>query len=401
MEILKHAKSLFPQLEKDYKYLHAHAETGFDLSETFAFVEKRLTQLGCNPRKCGKSGITAVIGDEKKGKCLLLRTDMDALPICERSGLDFACNNGNMHACGHDAHTAMLLGAAQLLKTHESVLNGCVKLMFQPAEEILEGAKDMISSGILQSPAPQAAIMIHLIPAIDLPAGTVIVPPSGVVAPAADYFTVTFTGKGCHGSSPAEGIDPISCAAFAITALQEIPARELSVSDNAVLTIGSVNAGHAANVIPDKAVIKGSLRTHIDTLRTRLKDRIDCICKYTAEAFRSQSSIVFDSGCPTLLNSAELCSFAADKLKQLLGSNRCFTAQQLNSSNKISLGGSEDFSYISHEIPTLMLALAAGEPKNGYKFSLHHPEVKFDTSVLPIGCAVFTDIAINWLNTAT
>ena len=153
-------KGLQAELLKIRRYLHKNAEVGFALEKTCAYIEKKLTEYGYAPRRCGKAGIVATVG--KGGKTFLLRADTDALPIAEQTGLSYACKNGNMHACGHDMHTAMLLGAAKLLKARESELNGRVKLLFQPAEELLEGAKDVIKNGVLDNPKPQAAMMIHV-----------------------------------------------------------------------------------------------------------------------------------------------------------------------------------------------------------------------------------------------
>ena len=234
-QILQEAKALQEEIKSHRLWLHTHAETGFDLTETKPYVKSALMKMGYTVQECGKAGLVTTVG-KPGGKVLLLRADMDALPIAEEADVDFACQNGRMHACGHDMHTAMLLGAAKLLKAHESELDGMVKLMFQPAEEIFEGSKDMIASGVLENPRPDAALMIHVAAGMPLPAGTVVVSAPGVSAPAADYFTIRVHGKGCHGSAPQNGIDPLTAAAHILIALQEIHARELSASDEAVLT---------------------------------------------------------------------------------------------------------------------------------------------------------------------
>jgi len=397
MDMLKMANEQFSLLERDYRYLHSHAEVGFDLAETVTYVEKQLKELGLTPQRCGKCGITATIGNPESAHCVLLRADMDALPIEEQSGLDFCCTTGNMHACGHDAHTAMLIGAARLLKAEEENLNGCVKLMFQPAEEILEGAKNMIDSGVLEAPAPSVAFMLHVIPNLPLSAGTVIIPPAGEIAPSADFFTITITGKGCHGSSPAEGTDPLVCASNLLLALLEIPARELTPSQKAVLTIGSLCGGNTANAIPDKAVMKGTLRAFDENVRKIIRHRITEMTRSISTAYRTTADVVFDSGCPTLINSEELCSFAKAHLESFVGKEKYTTPAGQSASGGISTGGSEDFAYVSREVPSLMLALAAGEPQKGYNHSLHHPQVTFDTSALPYGSAVLAGLAAEWL----
>jgi len=395
-QILREAKALQEEIKSHRLWLHTHAETGFDLTETKPYVKSALMKMGYTvlrrrrappPRPRGGGG----------GKVLLLRADMDALPIAEEADVDFACQNGRMHACGHDMHTAMLLGAAKLLKAHESELDGMVKLMFQPAEEIFEGSKDMIASGVLENPRPDAALMIHVAAGMPLPAGTVVVSAPGVSAPAADYFTIRVHGKGCHGSAPQNGIDPLTAAAHILIALQEIHARELSASDEAVLTIGTFHAGEAGNVIPDTATMGGTIRTYGEKTRAYLKERITAIAKNVAEAFRAGAEVSFGSGCPTLVNDKGLSETVTGYLKDLLGANRAFTTAELSGGKPARGGGSEDFAYVSHEVPSLMLALAAGEPSKGYVYPQHHPKVKFDESVLSTGAAVFVDCALQYL----
>ena len=395
-QILREAKALQEEIKSHRLWLHTHAETGFDLTETKPYVKSALMKMGYTVQECGKAGLVTTVG-KPGGKVLLLRADMDALPIAEEADVDFACQNGRMHACGHDMHTAMLLGAAKLLKAHESELDGMVKLMFQPAEEIFEGSKDMIASGVLENPRPDAALMIHVAAGMPLPAGTVVVSTPSVSAPAADYFTIRVHGKGCHGSAPQNGIDPLTAAAHILIALQEIHARELSASDEAVLTIGTFHAGEAGNVIPDTATMGGTIRTYDEKTRAYLKERITAIAKNVAEAFRAGAEVSFGSGCPTLVNDKRLSETVTGYLKDLLGANRAFTTAELSGGKPARGGGSADFAYVSHEVPSLMLALAAGEPSKGYVYPQHHPKVKFDESVLSTGAAVFVDCAINYL----
>ena len=395
-QILQEASALQDEIKAHRLWLHTHAETGFDLTETKPYVKSTLTEMGYTVQECGKAGLVTTVG-KPGGKVILLRADMDALPIAEEADVDFACKNGRMHACGHDMHTAMLLGAAKILKAHESELGGTVKLMFQPAEEIFEGSKDMIASGVLENPRPDAALMIHVAAGMPLPAGTVVVSAPGVSAPAADYFTIRVHGKGCHGSAPQNGIDPLTAAAHILIALQEIHARELSASDEAVLTIGTFHAGEAGNVIPDTATMGGTIRTYDEKTRAYLKERMTAIAQSIAEAFRASAEVSFGSGCPTLVNDKDLSEKVTGYLKDLLGANRAFTTAELSGGKPARGGGSEDFAYVSHEVPSLMLALAAGEPSKGYPYPQHHPKVKFDESVLSTGAAVFVDCAIQYM----
>ena len=400
-QLWEEAAKLQETLVTDRRYLHAHAETGFDLKDTLAFVKKELQEMGYELVECGKAGLVALAGGKKPGKVFLIRGDMDALPIQEQADVDFACPNGRMHACGHDMHTTMMLGAARLLKQHEDEIQGTVKLMFQPSEETFEGSKDMIAFGLLENPKVDAALMIHVMAGMPFEAGTVVVSSPGVSAPAADYFEITVRGKGCHGSMPNTGVDPLNAAAHILIALQEIHARELAMSDQAVLTIGTMNAGTAANVIPDSVVMGGSLRTFDEDTRSFMKERLIQISEGIAKAFRAEAEVTFGSGCPTLVNNKELSVCAEKYVKELMGKGRAFSAEELNamsSGEKSSkTAGSEDFAYVSQEVPSIMLALAAGQPQKGYCYPQHHPMVKFDEDVLAGGSAVYAYTAMRWL----
>lgn len=383
--------------QKDYtnwrRWLHSHAETGFDLTATCTFVRTTLEQMGYFVNNCGKSGLVTTLGSGSP--VILLRADMDALPIHEETNMSYTCKNGSMHACGHDMHTTMLLGAAKLLKDHESELTGTVKFVFQPAEEILEGSKNMIDHGVLKNPRVDAAIMIHVTTGTPLPAGIVIVSAPGVTAPAADYFTIRVQGKGCHGSMPQNGVDAITAAAHVLIALQEIQARELPASDESVLTVGTFHGGTASNVIADSATLSGTMRSYDTTVREFLKERITSVSQSIAKAYRANSEVAFGSGCPPLTNNEALCRETFISLQNLL-KDHVINAADFGSTRS---GGSEDFAYISQEVPSVMLAIAAGEPEKGYTYPLHHPKVTFDESVLPVGAAVFAHTAMEYLKT--
>ena len=394
MDILKEAMELEQELVENRRWLHRHPETGFALTETKAFVRRKLEQMGFSPADCGRAGLVVTVGGKKPGKVFLLRADMDALPIPEESGVEFASENGAMHACGHDLHTAILLGTAKLLKAHEEELCGTVKLMFQPAEEVFEGAKDMIGSGVLADPRPDAALMLHVTAAVPIPAGSFIVCAPGVSAPAADYFTIRVQGRGCHGSTPQNGIDALTAASHILLALQEIHARELAPNEEAVLTVGTFRGGTASNVIADSAELGGTIRTFDEKTRAFLKQRMTEIADCTARAYRATAEVEFGSGCPTLVNDADLAKQALESLRALLGPAKVLNAADMSGMRS---GGSEDFAYVSQEVPALMLALAAGEPAKGYAYPQHHPKVTFDECVLPIGVAAFAQTAMDWL----
>lgn len=400
-QLLQEAKSNEKNLIEIRRYLHQHAETEFDLTETKAYVKEKLIEMGCEPQDCGKAGVVACVGGKKEGKVFLLRGDMDALPMREEAEVDFPCTNGNMHACGHDMHATMLLGAAKLLKDHEDEICGTVKLMFQPAEEVFQGAKDMIEAGVLKNPEVDGAMMIHVMAGMPFPEGTVIVCDGGVSAPAADFFKIKIQGKGCHGSMPNTGVDPIPVAAHIITALQEIQTRELALGEENVMTIGSIHGGMAPNIVPDTVEMTGSIRTYDEEVRSYLKERMTEVAKGIAATFRAAAEVEFYNGCPVLDNDTELSKSITSYTKELLGQQGAFSQAELlamsGGGKAAKTSGSEDFAYVSQEVPSLMLALAAGRPDKGYAFPQHHPKVKFDESVLAPGSVVYAYNAMRWL----
>ena len=383
--IKEQAKKLQKELVQYRRYLHARAETGFSLRETRSFVEKTLVDYGYKPQPCGKAGLVVNVGEGEK--TILLRADMDGLPIEEKTRLSYACKEGCMHACGHDMHTTMLLGAAKLLKDCDSGLKNRVKLLFQPAEEILEGAKDVIENGVLQDPSVDVAFSLHVMTGTDVPTGTVVMQ-KGVGAPSADYFTVTIMGRGCHGSSPWEGVDPLTVAARVLLGLQEITARELSLRERAVLTVGSAQGGAVGNVISDKAVLKGTLRAYDENTREKIKRRIKEIAINTAKAYQCKGSVRFEGGCPALVNDEE----TFDRLEGLFKGN--FGAKSVWTVENSYGAAAEDFAYIAREIPSLMIGLSAGERKDGYDKPLHNPKTDFDERVLWKGSAIFASVGL-------
>lgn len=393
-KILNEAKSIENEIIENRRFLHSHAEVGFELKETYDFVWSKLTEMGYTPTKCGKCGIVCTLG-RSSDKTVLLRADMDALPMAEDSGLPFASKNGNMHSCGHDTHTAMLLGAAKILKNFESEINGTVKFMFQPAEEPLAGAADMISDGLLSDNTVKAAFMIHSITGVPISAGTLIVASGGVSSPAADYFKITVKGISCHGSTPQMGVDAITAAAHILIALQEISARELGVGNRAVITVGKFAGGTAGNIIADKVEMEGTIRAYDEDTREFIKKRMKEISCGVASAFRAEADLRFGSGCPTLINDPSLSDLILNTSRDLLGSSRAVSTAELGSQTS---GGSEDFAYISQQIPSVMLSLAAGEPDNGYMYPQHHPKAVFDEDVLTIGASVYAYNALKLLD---
>jgi hippurate hydrolase len=268
--------------------------------------------------------------------------------------------------------------------------------MFQPAEEPLLGAADMLQNGLLDGVKVTAAFMIHVLTNIELPVGTVIVSAPGVSAPAAGMFEIRIQGRGCHGAMPHTGVDPITIAAHTVLNLQQIQTRELSLTQPCALTIGMLQAGDEANVIPDRAVLRGSLRAFDEETRQYLIRRVEEIAVQTAALFRGSAETEQLGGAPTLLNDEAVSRSMLAALQELLGPDRALLSSDLGGDAKKS-SGSEDFANVSHAVPSLMVALAAGGPAEGYDHPAHHPKARFDEAALPVGAAVYAQMALNAL----
>lgn len=393
--ILKEAELLQSELTNIRRDLHRHPEVGFDLPYTKSLVIEKLKEMGYEPEELGKSGVVAVAGGMKEGKTILLRADMDALPMSEEAEVEYRSENeGKMHACGHDMHTAMLLGAAKLLKKYEDGICGTVKLEFQPAEEIFKGSLDMIDAGLLEG--VDAAVMIHVSAGMPLPSGTVMVAGGGISSTSCEQYHITVKGKGGHGSAPHEAIDPITAAAHIHIALQEINSRELEGNQFGVFTTGRFEAGTASNVIPDTAEMWGTIRTTDpeNKVAALIRTRMEQICKGVGAAFRCETAVEFYDFCPCMVIDGELAENTLRYMKQLLGESALDLS--VISGGKAG-GGSEDFAFVSHRVPTVSMFLTAGNSKDGYTFGQHHPKVRFDDSVLYRGAAAYAYTALCWL----
>jgi hippurate hydrolase len=294
-----------------------------------------------------------------------------------------------MHACGHDLHTAMLLGAAALLKQQEAKLQTRVRLLFQPAEECLEGAKECVRLGVLEG--INAATMLHVLPAMPYKSGTLIVSASGVSAPAADFFEISVTGKGCHGSSPWQGVDGLLVGAKIVAALETLASREISPLAPTTLTIGRFHAGDAGNVIAAKALLSGSLRSMDGKMHEYAKKRLQEIAKGVAKTYRAKARILFQGGCPCLENDGEVSAFALATAQEVLGEDDTILSSALP---KSGVGGSEDFAYIAQKVPSVMVGICAGSMGQGFDEPLHSPRVRFDEACMPYGAAYLAAFAL-------
>lgn len=393
--LLQQAQRLQPRLQEIRRDLHRHPETGFDLKYTLERVRRELELMGLTPTACGKAGLVVQLGGKKAGKTILLRADMDALPLQEEADVEFASENpGFMHGCGHDMHTAMLLGAAQLLKDHEEDICGTVKLMFQPAEEIFQGAQDMIDAGVLENPKVDAALMIHVTAGMPVPSGLLMVPQGGISMASCEQYRIRVQGKGGHGSTPHAAIDPLTAAAHIHLALQEINSRELDPNQYGVFTTCRFQAGQTSNVIPDCAEMWGTIRTAdpTDTISTQIKQRMEEIAKGVGAALRCGVEVEFYDHCPCMVIEDSFADAVAGFMSELVGERM----QRM----QIRGGGSEDFAFVSHHVPTASMFLTAGNVAEGYHFAQHHPKVKFDDAVLWQGSAAYAWAALRYLQEA-
>lgn len=393
--VMEQAKALQEEIRTNRRYLHQHAEISLDLPETKAYVKEKLIEMGYEPIDCGKSGVVALAGGKKPGKTFLIRGDMDALPILEEADVDFKCTNGSMHACGHDTHAAMMLGAAKILKQNEDDICGTVKLMFQPGEETFLGAKEMIENGVLQNPDVNAAMMIHIGSAMPMKTGTIMMAGPGVGTAAYDGFKIHIQGKGCHGAMPNMGVDPINVACHIHLALQSINSRELAPDTTAVLTIGIMKSGSAPNILPDKAVMEGTIRTFEEETRVMMKKRMKELVELTAKAHNAEATVEFVNGCPSTVTDKALHDMFKKLGRELMPEGQFIAAEDMPGSGRMA--GSEDFGFICEKVPSTVFWLVAGSPAEGYTFPGHHPKAKFDDDVLYYGSALYSFLSMKWL----
>ena len=394
-KIKERAQEINQEIVKWRRYLHQHPETGFDLPVTEAYLKKRLQEDGIEVNKSySGSGFTAVIRGEQGGsqeKTIAIRTDMDALNLQESSRRDYASKHeGKMHACGHDAHMAMTLGAARLLQGHRSSFSGQVKIIFQPAEEVGGGAKTLIKEGVLtDKPEVDAIIGTHIGNLWSLPSGQVGYRKGPLMA-ASDGFNLVIRGKGGHGARPQETVDALVVGAEVVTSLQNIVSRRIDPLDSAVVSIGEFRAGSSHNIIAEKAEISATVRSLNSETREQLPELIENVIKGVCLEMGADYELEYIYGPPVLKNDADFTDLFIEAAEEMLG------GENVVEISRPAMGG-EDMAFFLQEVPGIFFGLGNVNPDKGTDIPHHNPEFDVDEDVLWIGSAVFTAVALKWL----
>jgi amidohydrolase len=397
-DFLEEARALFPYTQSIRRDLHIHPELGFNEIRTGGIVAKELEALGLEVTKgVGKTGVVGLMEGSKPGPTLLIRFDMDALPIIEETGAEYASqNSGVMHACGHDGHTAIGLTVARLLENHRDQLAGTVKFCFQPAEETLGdvdgekmgGNQAMIRDGVLDAPKVDKTLALHLWN--DMPVGWVGVA-AGPVMAGADLFTIRLTGRGGHGAAPHLTVDPVVTAAQIITALQTIAARNVAPLKSAVVSVTTVHSGTAFNVIPQTAELTGTIRTFEREVRELVIERFEKIVHGVAETMGCEASIDLVRVTPAVINNGDITTTVQGTAQRVLASSSLETSPYLTM-------GAEDMAFMQEKVPGCYFFVGSNNSERHLDYGHHHPKFDFDEEALPRAAALMAAAAIDVLN---
>lgn len=391
MNIYKDAISLKPWLVSLRRDIHSHPEMDFNLERTASLVEKELSDMGLSSKRIAGTGVISYIKGKKPGPAVLLRADMDALPIEETPGRSYGSTvSGVMHACGHDCHTACLLGVAKLLSERIDEMAGTALLVFQPAEETSGGAKPMLDEGILGDGDFVAALALHADPTIET--GYIGINP-GKARAASDMFNIRIKGSGCHGAEPHRGVDAIAIACQTVIALQQIVSRRTDPTDSSVLTVGKFNAGTGRNVVAEEAVLEGILRTTDVNTRKRLYHELREIAIKLPKTMGARADMEFTRGYPALVNDPAICHIVSDCAEKILGDKAVINLDRPSM-------GVDDFAYFSEIMPSCYFMLGTGNETDGIKAPLHNSAFDIDERALPVGSAILAKSVLKILNLA-
>lgn len=376
MQIKKSIDSIFDEIVSIRRDIHKHPELGQEEFRTQKIIENFLDKEGIVHERIAETGVLGIIHGSKPGKTIALRADIDALPIQEDSDLSFkSIYEGKMHACGHDAHTAILLGAAKVLNHMRETFSGSIKLFFQPAEETIGGAKRMVEAGCMENPKVDHVIGLHVFPR--LPAGTIEVKYDKMNA-STDSVTIEIQGKSGHGAYPHDSVDAIVISAQVIMALQTLVSRIISPVESVVLSLGIIQGGVKGNVIADHVTIKGTLRTLDETQRKLAKDTIKKIVTNTAQANGGVGNVSFNEGYRALVNDDEIVKVIESTGRKVLGDANVFIA-------KTPSLGAEDFSFFLEKATGSFYNIGCGNVSKGIIYKGHHPKFAVDEQALKVG----------------
>jgi amidohydrolase len=388
-DILERSQELFEYTRALRRDFHRHPELGFQEVRTAGIVARELNELGLEVSTgIGRTGVVALLEGEHPGPVVLLRVDMDALPIQETTGAEYASTTpGVMHACGHDGHTAIGLTVARLLNDHRNRLHGSVKLVFQPAEEGLGGAEAMLVDGVLQNPRPDAALSLHLWN--EKPLGWIGAAPGPVMA-AADIFHIQVQGRGGHGAQPHLAIDPLVASAHIITALQSIVSRTVSPLESGVVSVTALHAGEAFNIIPDSAELQGTIRTFKHEVRALILERFHQIVEGTASALGCQVEVDIQSITPAVINDPQVTALVQQTAQEVFDKSNLDTSMMTM--------GSEDMAFMMQDIPGCYFFVGSANAEKGLDAAHHHPRFDIDEESLPRAAAMMAAATIKLLS---
>jgi amidohydrolase len=388
-KISEETARLFDWLVEIRRDLHAHPEVGLQETRTSARVAEELRRFGLDVKTgIGTTGVVGVLNGGSPGRTIAIRADMDALPIWEETGLPFASRNrGVMHACGHDGHVAMSLGAAHVLSGLREHLRGSVKFIMQPAEENYGGARDLVEEGVLEDPTVDAIIALHI--DVHERVGKLVIR-SGPICASADVFMISINGKGGHGSEPQACVDPIHIAAHAITAIQSMIPRALDARDPVVASVCSIQGGSAFNVIPDSVHFGGTVRTLSKERRMEMPKKIEAIVRGITATFGATFDFTYIHGAPVTSNEQNMTELMSGVARELWGDENVVEMEKPHM-------GSEDYSYYLEKVPGTMGMLGAGMGGDT-SYPSHHPKFDFDERCLPMGVELLAATAMRFLN---
>lgn len=388
MTILESIDAIFEEIVSIRRDIHMHPELGQEEFRTQQIVETFLKREGISYERIANTGVLGIIRGRAPGKTVGLRADMDALPIQEETNFPFkSIYEGKMHACGHDAHTAILLGTAKLLNDRRDSFNGTIKLFFQPAEETIGGAKRMVEAGCMENPKVDHVIGLHVFPR--LPAGTIEVKYDKMNA-STDSVKIDIQGKSGHGAYPHDSIDAIVIAAQVIVALQTLVSRTISPVESVVLSLGTIQGGVKGNVIADHVHIRGTLRTLDENQRLLAKQTIRQIVEGTATALGGTGKVSFNEGYRALVNDDEIVKIVEETGRTLLGDANVFVA-------KTPSLGAEDFSFFLEKATGAFYNIGCGNEAEGLTYKGHHPKFAVDERALKTGMQMQVEVALRLL----